>query len=114
MNIGYFGGSFDPIHTGHLAVARAAADACRLERVLFVPTDAPPHKRRRPLTPFIHRYVMVALALAEAREPRFVPSLLEAPNSSRQFHYSIDTIRALKRRLKKTDRLFFLIGIDAF
>ncbi len=114
MNIGYFGGSFDPIHSGHLAVARAAADACRLDRVLFVPTDAPPHKRRRPLTAFIHRYAMVALALAEARDQRFVPSLLEAPDSGKKFHYSIDTIRALRRQLKKDDRLFFLIGIDAF
>ena len=114
MNIGYFGSSFDPIHSGHLAVARAAAGACQLDRVLFVPTDAPPHKRRRPLTAFIHRYAMVALALAEARDQRFVPSLLEAPDSGKQFHYSIDTIRALKRQLKKNDRLFFLIGIDAF
>lgn len=114
MNIGYFGGTFDPIHNGHLALARAALHAFHLDRVLFVPTDAPPHKRRAPLTSFIHRYTMVALALAETRERNFLPSLLEQPREQVCFRYSIDTIRALRRRLRKSDRLFFLIGIDAF
>lgn len=114
MNIGYFGGTFDPIHNGHLALARAAFEACHLDRVLFVPTDAPPHKRRKPISSFVHRYTMVALALNEARERSFVPSLLEQPGPNVRFRYSIDTIRALRRRLRKSDRLFFLIGIDAF
>ena len=114
MNIGYFGGTFDPIHNGHLALARAAFEACHLDRVLFVPTDAPPHKRRKPITSFVHRYTMVALALNEARERGFLPSLLEQPGPSVRFRYSIDTVRALRRRLRKSDRLFFLIGIDAF
>src|SRR2546423_6477103 len=114
MNIGYFGGTFDPIHAGHVALARAAADACRLDQVLFVPTPAPPHKQRRPLTGFIHRSAMVALALAEAADARLVPSLLEAPQAGKRFRYSIDTVRALRGRLDKNDRLFFLIGIDAF
>jgi nicotinate-nucleotide adenylyltransferase len=114
MNIGYFGGTFDPIHNGHLALADAALEACHLDRVLFVPTDAPPHKRRKPITSFIHRYTMVSLALNEARERNFVPSLLEQPGPNVHFRYSIDTVRALRRRLRKSDRLFFLIGIDAF
>ena len=114
MNIGYFGGTFDPIHNGHLALARAAGEACHLDRVLFVPTDAPPHKRRKPITSFVHRYTMVALALNEARERGFLPSLLEQPGPNVRFRYSIDTVRALRRRLRKSDRLFFLIGIDAF
>jgi nicotinate-nucleotide adenylyltransferase len=129
MNIGFFGGSFDPIHRGHLALAQAAANRYSLRQVLFVPANVPPHKQKHPLMPFIHRYTMVALATQD--EKRFVPSLLEAPESttthvataalgrpakrsSVAVNYSIDTIRRMKRTLKKSDRLFFLIGIDAF
>ncbi len=128
MNIGLFGGSFDPIHRGHLALAQAAADRYALRQVLFVPTNSPPHKQKQPLTAFIHRYAMVALATQEER--KFVPSLLEAPEFAAELrfagqprapvptlagaNYSIDTVRRLKQTLKKSDRLFFLIGIDAF
>jgi nicotinate-nucleotide adenylyltransferase len=82
----------------------------RLDRVLFVPTAGPPHKRSRPLTPFAHRFAM--LALATAGEPRFEPSLLESDDST--MHYSIITIPRVKRTLPRGDRLFFLIGVDAF
>jgi len=129
MNIGIFGGSFDPIHRGHLALAQAAASHYALRQVLFVPVNVPPHKQKQPLTAFIHRYAMVALATQD--EKRFKPSLLEAPEfvtnyvataapgrpagrSPAAVNYSIDTVRRLKRSLKKSDRLFFLIGIDAF
>jgi nicotinate-nucleotide adenylyltransferase len=133
MNIGLFGGSFDPIHRGHLALAEAAADRFELKQVLFVPNDVPPHKQKQPLTPFIHRYAMVVLATADKKQ--FVSSLLEAPLevaasqpsgkpskaavpaqglSNSNVSYSIDTVRRVKRTLKKSDHLFFLIGIDAF
>ncbi len=129
MNIGIFGGSFDPIHRGHLALAQAAASRYSLRQVLFVPANAPPHKQKQPLTAFIHRYAMVALATQD--DKRWVPSLLEAPEfvtnhvataapgrqagrSPAAVNYSIDTVCRLKRSLKKSDRLFFLIGIDAF
>jgi nicotinate-nucleotide adenylyltransferase len=129
MNIGLFGGSFDPIHRGHLALAQAAAASYCLRQVLFVPANVPPHKQKQPLTPFIHRYAMVALATEDQRE--FVPSLLEGPefaaadprptakaktpvSTPDRANYSIDTVRRLKQTLKKSDRLFFLIGIDAF
>ncbi len=129
MNIGIFGGSFDPIHRGHLALALAAASRYSLREVLFVPANVPPHKQKQPLTAFIHRYAMVALATQD--EKQFKPSLLEAPEfatthvgtaapgrpgerNSPVANYSIDTVRHLKRSLKKSDRLFFLIGIDAF
>jgi nicotinate-nucleotide adenylyltransferase len=129
MNIGLFGGSFDPIHRGHLALAQAAASRYALRQVLFVPANVPPHKQRKPLTAFIHRYVMVALATEN--EPGFTASLLEAPDfaaaepgpaepsatpiaAQASVNYSIDTVRRLKPTLKKSDRLFFLIGIDAF
>jgi nicotinate-nucleotide adenylyltransferase len=136
MNIGIFGGRFDPIHRGHLSLATAAADRYSLGRVLFVPVNVPPHKERGDVTAFAHRYAMVALATEE--EKRFVPSLLEgpavefssahsvakarvrgsgaavAPPAVASPNYSIDTVRRLKASLKKSDRLFFLIGVDAF
>jgi nicotinate-nucleotide adenylyltransferase len=125
---------FRSIHRGHLALAQAAASRYSLRQVLFVPANIPPHKQKQPLTAFIHRYAMVALATQDERG--FVPSLLEAPEwtlserttlehrPARQpktvvpaidrANYSIDTVRRLKKTLKKSDRLFFLIGIDAF
>ncbi len=74
MNIGLFGGTFDPIHRGHLNVARTAAERFRLREIWFVPADIPPHKQKAPVTSYFHRYSMVALALAD--EPDFLPSLL--------------------------------------
>ncbi len=125
MNIGLFGGTFDPIHKGHLALAVAARERCDLVRVYFVPTNAPPHKTSQPVASYFHRYAMVALATEAGKG--LVPSLLEAPgefflhdkksmkgNVASTPNYSVDTIRKLKQGLKKIDRLFFLIGIDAF
>jgi nicotinate-nucleotide adenylyltransferase len=121
MNIGLFGGTFDPIHNGHLALARAAQEACDLGRIYFVPANVPPHKQGQPMASFAERYAMVVLATMG--EKAFCPSLLEAPDqpaepkkgkASAPPSYSIDTVRRLKSTLKKADRLFFLIGIDAF
>lgn len=115
MNIGLFGGTFDPIHRGHAALAQTAQDQLGLGRIYFVPANVPPHKQKRPLTSFAHRYAMISLACLQ--EKSFVPSLLEAPPESGQSasaNYSIDTVLRLKQMLKKSDRLFFLIGIDAF
>ncbi len=125
MNIGLFGGTFDPIHRGHLALAAGARDRCDLGRIYFVPTNLPPHKSSQPAASFFHRYAMTVLATQG--EKAFIPSLLEAPaefvledkraaraSAVSKPNYSIDTIRRLKQSLKKADRLFFLIGIDAF
>ena len=126
MNIALFGGTFDPIHKGHLALAAMARERCQLGRIYFVPTNVPPHKTTQPAASYFHRYAMVALATQD--EKRFVPSLLEGPRefvlhdkktSSRGSvasapNYSIDTIHKMKHSLKKADRLFFLIGVDAF
>ena len=112
MRIALFGGTFDPIHSGHLRAAKAAVRKFRLDRILFVPSGAPPHKTKDRLTSFHHRYAMVALACAA--DGRFVPSLLEAPPPDRSPRYSIDTVRAARRRLNRGDELFFLMGVDAF
>jgi len=125
MNVGLFGGTFDPIHKGHIALARAAKERCGLGRIFFVPANVPPHKQRQPMASYFHRYAMVVLATRDDKE--FLPSLLEAPGANAPAarksppthgapaaNYSIDTVRRLKQTLKKSDRLFFLIGIDAF
>ncbi|MFB3814299.1 MAG: nicotinate-nucleotide adenylyltransferase [Terriglobales bacterium] len=114
MNVALFGGTFDPVHLGHVAVARAAAGRFQLKRVYFVPAYIPPHKLAQPVTAFGHRYAMVALATAG--EKAFIPSLLEGPEQrpAHGANYSIDTVRRLRQMLGKSDRLFFLIGIDAF
>jgi nicotinate-nucleotide adenylyltransferase len=126
MNVGIFGGTFDPIHRGHLALAEAAAERFGLKQVLFVPANVPPHKQKQPVTSFVHRYAMLALATADQKH--FVPSLLEAPDADAELRsaspgrrpvstrpsYTIDTVRLVKKSLRKADRLFFLIGIDAF
>ena len=120
MNIGLFGGTFDPVHRGHLALAQAALDHYKLNRIYFVPANIPPHKQRQPLSPFVHRFAM--LALATAQQKAFVPSLLEAPEEDvalgkdkpEKPNYTIDTIRRLKQSFKASDRLFLLIGMDAF
>jgi len=112
VNIALFGGTFDPIHAGHLRAAKVAARKFRLDRILFVPSGNPPHKRRDRLTPFAHRFAMVALACQ--RDLRFVPSLLEAPRPGRQPHYSIETARAVRESLAPADNLYFLLGLDAF
>jgi nicotinate-nucleotide adenylyltransferase len=113
--IALFGGTFDPIHLGHLAVARAAVRRFHLDHVYFIPCAYPPHKPSSELLPFAHRYAMVSLACAEY--PRFVPSLAEAQTNGarRRVFYSVDTVRRFRREFHAPgDRLFFLMGADSF
>jgi nicotinate-nucleotide adenylyltransferase len=109
VNIGLFGGTFDPIHSGHLAAARAARERFQLDRVYFIPAGSPPHKNRH--VPFEHRFAMVSLACAG--EARFVPSAAEAPRPGRP-SYSILTVRHFRREMGAEARLYFLLGADAF
>jgi nicotinate-nucleotide adenylyltransferase len=112
--IALFGGSFDPIHVGHMAVARAALRRFHLDEIHFIPSGRPPHKPDNDLAPFPARYAMVALACAE--HPAYVASLAEAGADASGLHtfYSIDTVRHFRRRLHAGDRLYYVIGADAF
>ncbi|HEY3835691.1 MAG TPA: nicotinate-nucleotide adenylyltransferase [Bryobacteraceae bacterium] len=107
--IAIFGGTFDPVHDAHLAVAREAADTFDLDRVLFVPAKSPPHKLGDLHACFEHRMRMVELACAADR--RFEPSRIEdRPGRS----YSFDTVMLVRQKTGPETRLFFLIGADAF
>lgn len=114
LRIGLFGGTFDPIHNGHLAVARAARRRLGLDRVYFIPCGRPPHKDRPGLSPYLHRFTMVALACTG--EAAFLPSLLEAgPDlGGRRRYYSVETVRRMRRRFEPPVQLYFLMGADSF
>ena len=109
MRLAIFGGSFDPIHTAHLAIAGAAAERFSLDRVLFVPAGHPPHKPGGTRASFADRLRMIELAIAG--DPRFEASRLE---EGAKRSYSIDTIERVQGTLSAGDELFFLIGADAF
>lgn len=112
MSVAIFGGTFDPIHCGHVEIARAAANRFGLEQVLFIPSGHPPHKRDHPEAGYEHRFRMAALACKS--DPRFRPSRLEAPDRGSSPHYSVDTIRRVADQLVLGEKLFFITGSDAF
>jgi nicotinate-nucleotide adenylyltransferase len=108
--VGLLGGTFDPIHLGHLQLAEAALRVADLERVFLVTSVRPPHKTRRTEANFLDRHAMVALAAID--HPRLVPSSLEHGREGKS--YSVDTIRQFKQRLGAASEVFFILGIDTF
>lgn len=112
MRLALFGGTFDPIHSGHLEAAAAAADADALDRVLVIPSGRPPHKPESCGAGYAHRYRMVELACAA--DPRLEASRLEEPHPTGEPNYSIDTIRRALAELDFEPPLRFIIGTDAF
>jgi len=109
QRIGIMGGSFDPIHIGHLKVAEAARTAMKLHKVIFVTAHCPPHKSPEQLTPVQHRHAMVELAVEDM--PRFQPSCIEAERGCPT--YAGDTIRYYKQAMGTAGELFFITGLDA-
>ncbi len=115
--IAFFGGSFDPPHRGHLAIATAAADRFALDQVLFAPAAHQPFKNKFPATDFLHRYTMTALATQA--DPRFIPSLLDAPHhdatDATRPNYTVETLGHLRVSLAaEPTELFTLLGADSW
>lgn len=109
MHIGVFGGTFDPIHLGHLSAAGATRSALGLGRIVFVPAGQPWLKADIPISPAHHRLEMVRLALAG--DGRFDLSTIEIDRPGPS--YTVDTVRMLQRELGRDAELFLLIGSDA-
>lgn len=110
--VAFFGGSFDPPHLGHLAVARAAREALRLDCVLFAPVGTQPLKPEGSTAPFSDRFAMTELAIAG--EPGFEISLLDAPGPVGTPNYTLETLRELRASLPSQGCLFCLMGADSF
>jgi nicotinate-nucleotide adenylyltransferase len=111
MRLALFGGSFDPPHHGHLAIAKAAADAFALDSVFFAPAGRPPLKLNGTVTPFEDRLAMVKLACLEDR--RFTASELDAPRADGAPNYTVEALSALARALPEA-KVFNLVGADSF
>jgi nicotinate-nucleotide adenylyltransferase len=108
--VGLLGGTFNPVHNGHLAIARQTRDALALERVVFIPTGDPPHKPHEALASARDRYEMVRLAIAS--DPFLSLSDVDVRRPGKS--YSIDTVRLLQEQFGPQSQLYFLIGLDAF
>jgi nicotinate-nucleotide adenylyltransferase len=113
MKVALFGGSFDPPHQGHVALARLAIDRLHLDHVLMAPVGSQPLKQTsQPPASFEDRVEMVRLAIAG--EPGLEASLIDAPRSDNRPNYTIHTIKRLKSELHPNDQLFCLMGADSF
>jgi len=106
--IGILGGTFDPVHIGHMAIAQKALEKCRLDKVIFVPSALPPHKKMPRLASAWDRYRMVALAAQG--NPRFEVSDYEVQKGGKS--YSIDTVCHFRAQYPAETKLFFIIGED--
>ena len=108
MKIGIYGGTFDPIHNGHLILARDAVEKLGLDELLFIPNAVPPHRPGGKFAPDALRHEMVLAAIGG--EPRFKADDIELRRGG--FSYSFDTVLALKERYPADAELYFLVGGD--
>ncbi len=108
--IGLLGGTFNPVHYGHLQLAESALKECNLDKVVFIPAAQPPHKNGTSIASFSHRFAMLSLATEGMNdfECNAIESILPKPS------YTIDTLRELRNHYETGCQLFFLIGADAF
>lgn len=109
MNVGVLGGTFDPVHSGHLVIAEEARLRFGLNKVLFVPAGRPWLKADRKITPAVHRVEMVKRAIAGNASFELTTMEIDRPGPS----YSVDTVAALQQKLSVGARIFFLIGWDS-
>lgn len=112
MRIAFFGGTFDPPHCGHIAIARAAIRRLELDQVLVAPVGTQPLKGDSAHSSFEDRMAMVELAVAD--EPGLMASDVDAPLPNGQPNYTFDTLQRLRSQLQPTDTLFCLLGADSF
>jgi len=110
LKLGILGGTFDPIHLGHLRTAEETGQRLGLEKVYLIPSASPPHKVREPITPFYHRLAMVRLASAEST----LLEVLDLEGKRPGFSYSIETLREIHSIFSPDPELFFILGMDAF
>ncbi len=110
IRLGIVGGTFNPVHFGHLRSAEEVRERFGLDRVLFITTARPPHKDPSPVVPFDHRHHMLRLALEN--EPYFTASDMEARRPGRS--YSYDTLNELRREYGPEAWFLFIVGLDAF
>jgi len=108
--IALYGGTFDPVHSGHLEIARKVSELFEIEKVLFIPAQVAPHKVGRPVTEPIHRYAM--LALATQNDPRLSISTFELESPDRR--YTVDTVEHFQTKLAGSTELFFIMGADSW
>lgn len=109
LRIGFFGGTFDPPHNGHLMIAHKAIDELGLDEVNFVPSRQPPHKRDEKITPIEHRVEMVRLAIQG--NPRFLLSYIDVDREGPT--YSVDSLRTLRDGWHESTEIYFLMGADS-
>jgi nicotinate-nucleotide adenylyltransferase len=109
VRLGLFGGTFNPIHFGHLRAAEEVAEFLQLSRLLFIPAARPPHKNTEAVTPFAIRLKMTRLAVA--RHPFLEVSDIE--NQRPEKSYSIETLRLFRREYGPATEIFFIVGLDA-
>lgn len=109
QRLGVYGGTFDPVHNGHLSVATALVENFALDQLLFVPAFVPPHKRGQQISAAHHRYAM--LALATAYEARLLISTIELEAPTRP--YTVETLGRLQAQYSNA-QLFFVMGMDSF
>jgi nicotinate-nucleotide adenylyltransferase len=113
MKVGFFGGSFDPPHRGHIALAQLAVDRLGLDRLLIAPVGTQPLKQDEAASSsYEDRSAMVRLAIAD--ESRLEISLIDSPRPNGLPNYTYDTIRSLRRSLQADDTLYCLMGADSF
>jgi nicotinate-nucleotide adenylyltransferase len=110
QNIGIIGGTFNPIHIGHLRSAEEVREAFGLKRVIFIPSASPPHKESSEIIDAHHRYIMVKKAIV--KNPHFIASDVEIKRKGTS--YTIDTLRHFTKRNDKNMKLSFIMGVDAF
>ena len=108
--IAIYGGTFDPVHSGHLEIARRVSQLFAIDEFLFVPAMVAPHKQDREVLPALHRYAM--LALATNREPRLSISTFELNGPGRQ--YTVDTLFHFRSQFGESADLFFVMGADSW